>query len=328
MSDATVQVPAVGRVKKQYVIAGAALVAGIVGYAYWRAAQAPADLPAYTEEDVISDGVTDTAGGVAGGSANSGGTSVDNSTTPDTDAEWVQLSRDALAGVFDDAALSIALGRYIGRESLTAAQADMVRAAIGSIGYPPGGKYPIDTTTGSTPSALTEPKNLRQWSSPQGTAGPDFIALEWDAVPGATGYRVFRGLGENVGDSFDTKFYARGLEPNKSYSFVVKATANGKEGPASSKKTFKTKAYSFSKPSAPVVSGITRTSAKVTTRPMTGGKSYRWYLNGQLSNVTDAPTWTFSGLRPNTTYRVEVSVDHPNQGPSPRSSVKSFKTKK
>jgi len=328
VSEATVDVPAVGRVKKQYVIAAAALVAGIVGYAYWRAGQSAGDLPAYTDEDVISDGVTDTAGGVAGGSANSGGTSVDNSTSPDNDNEWVQFAREALAGVFDDAALSIALGKYIdpSRPGLTSAQADMVRAAIGSIGYPPGGKYPVNTSTGATPSALVEPKNLRQWNSPQGTAGPDFIAIQWDPVPGATGYRVFRGLGENVGDSFDTKFYARGLEPNKSYPFVVKATANGKEGPASSKKTFSTKKITWARPAQPsVVPGAT--TAKVTAKAVTGAKSYRWYLNGQLSNVTDGPTWTFTGLRRKTTYRVELAVDNPTQGPSPRSTPKSFKTK-
>lgn len=325
MSEATVDVPAVGRVKKQYVIAAAALVAGIVGYAYWRAGQAPADFPAYTDEDVVSDGVTDTAGGVAGGSANSGGLGVDNSTSPDTDAEWVQFAREALAGTFDDAALAVALGRYIGHETLTSAQADMVRAAIGSLGYPPGGKYPIDTVTGSTPSALTEPKNLRVIAKDTTS-----VTIAYDPVPGAALYRAYRsGASTNVGatDGGNHSIRISGLEPNREYSFQIAAdTIGGKPGPKSQPIKAKTAAITLAKPAKPSVSA-TATTAKVSTKAVSGARGYHWYLNGQLSNETDAPTWTFTGLKRGTTYRVNVAADTPTQGRGPKSDTTTFKTK-
>ncbi len=322
------QVPAVGRVKKTYVIAGAAVVAGIVGYAWWRRGQAPADIPAYTEEDVISDGIADTAGGVAGGSANSGGASHDGSTAPDTDAEWAQQANELLGGLFEPGALSVALGRYLTHQSLTSDQANMVRATIGQLGYPPGGQYPLDTSTGATPSALTEPKSLRLWSSPKGTTGTDWVAIEWNAVPGATDYRIYRGSGDSIGASTDTKHYVQGLRPGTSYTFTVAAVAGGKEGPRSAPLTVKTKTVSLTKPATPTVSAITRTSVKLTTSKVTGADYYRWYITGADNAVSDGPTVTVTGLKPNTSYSVTVRADTSTGAVGPESGRRTFRTKR
>jgi len=328
MSEATVEVPAVGRVKKQYVYVAAALVAGIVGFAYWRRSSAPVeDFPAYTDEDVISDGVTDTAGGAAGGSASSGGTGGgDSSTTPDSDSEWVMMAREALAGSFDDAALSIALGRYIGREGLSQAQQDMVRAAIGSIGYPPGGHYPITPDTAGSPSTFNEPTGLKATAKTTTS-----VTLSWNRVAGASGYSIFRSdLGsEPVGDSGDTVASVRGLEPNRTYVFTVAArTGAGATGPRSQPLTVKTEPVKLAKPSTPSVSGITRTSVKVSTGRVSGARDYHWYLNGRQTGGTDGPTYTITGLKPNTTYRVSVAADTPTPGTGPRSAERTFKTKR
>ena len=327
MSEATVQVPAVGRVKKQYVIAGALVVAGIVGYAYWRAGQAaPADFPAYTEEDVITDGVSDTAGGVAGGSANSGGGSTDGSTSPDTDAEWAAQAREALAGAFDMAAFSVALGKYLSQQPLTATEQNMVRAAIGAVGYPPGGRYPITSDTSGTPSTFNEPTGLKATA-----VGTTSVTLQWNKVTGASGYRIFRAdLGsEPTGDSGDTTAYQRGLEPNKSYTFQVAArTATGATGPKSQPITVKTQPVKLGKPATPSVSGVTRTSAKVSTRPVSGARDYHWYVNGRQVGGTDGPSFTLTGLKPNTTHRVTVAADTPTQGTGPQSAPRTFKTKR
>lgn len=327
-----VDVPAVGHVKKTYVIAGGALIAGIAGYAWWKASSANAagaDIPAYTEGDVAADGVTDTSGGAAGSSANSGGSNTNTSTTPDTDAEWVQQATEALSGSYDLAALSTALGRYITHVSLTTAQQDMVRAAIGIVGYPPGGQYAIMPDATPTPSALTEPKHVRLWSSPEGKTGSSFIALEWDAVSGASHYRIFRGLGENVGDSTDTKFYVRGLQPNTSYSFVVKALdASNKEGPASTKFTAKTTSVSLTKPAAPKVSSVTKSSAVLSTTALKGVRSYLWYINNVAHGHSDGPSYKVVGLRANTAYKASVKADNPTQAPGPVSGQTAFHTKK
>lgn len=326
MSDATVDVPKVGRIKKSYVYVGAAVVAGVVGYAYWRRAQTPVDIPAYTDADVVTDGVTDTAGGAPGGSANSGGASTDTSTTPDTDSEWVQQARESLSGTFDDAALSIALGRYIAHEGLSSPQQDMVRAAIGAIGYPPGGHYPLNSDLSPSPSTFGEPRNLKVTGTTSST-----VKLSWSGVTGASGYRIFRSdLGsEPIGDSGDTSFEARGLQPNRSYSFTVAArTATGAIGPRSAPATGKTAAVKLGRPSTPTVSGITRTSAVLKTGKVTGADHYIWYINGVQHGASDAPQYTVVSLKANTTYQVSVKADTITQSPGPESAKKSFKTRK
>lgn len=327
MSEATIDVPAVGRVKKQYVIAAGGLVVVVVGYAYWRAGQAPAeDIPAYTEGDVVTDGVTDTSGGAAGGSANSGGGRTDSSTTPDTDAEWSMQATEALAGEFEAGALSIALGRYVTHQGLNADQQNMVRAAIGKVGYPPGGQYPVTADTSGTPSTFNEPTGLKA-SAVTSTS----VTLEWSKVTGASGYRLFRSDlgGEPIGDSGDTKAYARGLQPNKSYTFTVAArTATGATGPKSQPLTVKTAAVKLTKPATPTVTGITKTTAKVTTKAVAGATGYKWEVNGVEHGASDAPTYTLRSLKANTTYKVSVRADTSNQGPGPESPVKTFKTKK
>lgn len=328
MSTATVDVPAVGRVKKQYVYVGGALVIGIVGYAYWqRSTAAPADIPAYTDADVTDEGVTDTAGGAAGGSANSGGLNVDNSTTPDTDPEWVMMARDALTGVYDDAALATALGRYITHQSLTSAQADMVRAAIGSLGYPPGGAYPLDTSTGSTPSTLAAPTNLRVMAHDSSS-----VTIAYDPVAGAEYYRAYRtGASTNVGSTDAGNHYIRisGLTPNTEYSFQIAAdTTSATPGPKSAPIKAKTDAVKLKAPATPTVSSITRSTAKVSTTKVSGATRYGWYVNGIAHGSSDAPSYTLKGLKGNTHYTVAVAADNGSQAPGPQSGKRSFTTKK
>jgi len=134
VSEGSVDVPAVGRVKKQYVYVAVALVAGIVGYAWWhRSTAAPTDVPAYGEGDVTADGIADTAGGRAGGSANSGGLAVNESGTPATDAEWARAATEVLQGGYDVGAIQAAIGRYLTHQSLSSDQEAIVRAAIGAL---------------------------------------------------------------------------------------------------------------------------------------------------------------------------------------------------
>lgn len=326
MSDATVQVPAIGRVKRQYVVAGAALVAGIAVYAYWQRAQAPVDYPAYDDTDVMTDGVTDTAGGVAGGSANSGGAATDSSTSPDSDAEWARQAREVLAGAFDDAALATALGKYITRQGLSAVEQNMVRAAIGSLGYPPGGAYEIKSDTSGSPSTFQEPTGLRavKVASTQ-------VDLSWNKVPGASGYRIYRAdLGdEPIGDSADTLFYARGLQPNRAYTFLVAArTGTGARGPKSQPLTVKTAAVKLGRPATPTVSKIGRTTVHVSTSKVPGAQYYRWYINGVAHGSSDGPSYDIQGLKPKTRYQVSVKADTTSQTPGPESGKRTFTTKK
>lgn len=328
MSTPTVDVPAVGRVKKQYVYVSGALIIGVVGYAYWaRSNSAPVDVPAYTEGDVTDQGVTDTSGGAAGASANSGGASHDNSTTPDTDAEWVQQANEALGGAFDSAALATALGKYITHQPMSSAEADMVRAAIGMVGYPPGGRYPIDTATGSNPSTLAAPTNLRVQAHDSGS-----ITIGFDPVAGAEYYRAYRsGASTNVGSTDAGNHFIRitGLEPNKEYSFQIAAdTTTASPGPKSAAIKAKTDPVKLSKPATPTVSSITRSSVHVSTGKVKGATRTAWYINGTAHGSSDGPSYTITGLKPNTHYTVAAAADNGTQAPGPQSGKRSFTTKR
>lgn len=324
MSESTVDVPAVGHVKRQYVYVGVALVAGIVGYAWWRNASAPATVPAYDESDLTTDGITDTAGGSAGGSANSGGLSVDTSTTPHTDAEWAQLANEGLAGSFDGAALATALGAYLTHQPLTGDQQAIVRAAIGLVGYPPGGHYELLTGGGSTPSALTEPKSVKQSGS---TATS--VTLTWTAVAGADSYRVYRsGVTSNIGASADNKITVGGLEPAHSYKVHVRALAGSKQGPPSLPVAVKTAGAKLKAPTS-LKATTTRTSVHLSWKPVAGADGYRVYRNGVASNVGASrdSSITVSGLKPHTKYTFSVAATAGNST-GPKSAGKSATTRK
>lgn len=325
MSEATVAVPAVGRVKKQYVYVGGAVVVGVVGYAYWRrSAAVPADIPAYTEEDVAADGVTATGGGAAGAPANSGGRVTDSSTSPDSDNEWVQQASEALAGVYDEGALSVALGRYITHEGLTAPQKEMVQAAIGRVGYPPGGHYPLTSDMSPSPSTFGEPRDLKATST-----ATTAVALSWSPVSGASGYHVFRSDVGIIGDASGTTFTAKGLEPNRSYTFTVAArTATGADGPHSAPLTRKTGPVTLAKPAVPTVSDVTKTSVKASVHAVAGATGYDWWLNGSPRGHSDGPSAMLTQLRAGTTYSVTVRADTANQSPGPFSAARKFTTKK
>lgn len=322
-----ITVPKLGKVKKKYVVVAGVGIVGYVGYAWWkRGSQAPADLPAYTEADVQADGVTNTAGGAAGGSANSGGGNTDSSTVPDTDQEWTQQAAAILGGSIDQQQVYAALGAYITHQPLTAAQESIVRSAVGALGYPPGGAYPITTGTGSEPSALGQVSGLTVVKHSTTT-----VDLAWSKVTGAPGYRVYRvGLGEEpVGDSGDTKWQGRGLAPNTTYQFQVAArSSTGAPGPKSAVVSVKTDPVKLTAPKSVKVSSVTRTSAHGSCGTVAGATSYRWYVNGSAAGASDHPTYTVGGLHPNSSYSLTVAADTTNQTPGPKSGAVRFKTKK
>lgn len=321
----TITLPVLGPTKATYVYAGGALVVGMVAYAWWTY-EPVTDIPAYDEEDV-SDAVTDEEGGASGGSANSGGADHDSSTTPDTDAEWTNQAVALLEGSYELREIDAALGRYIGQQTLTKLQAEIVRAAIARVGYPPGGNYPIREDVTPTPSALTEPKSLKVLARTSSS-----IQLGWSAVSGAAGYRVYRsGASENVAHSVDAKATVGGLQPGKSYTFHVRAMdAAGKTGPPSSKLTAKTSETKLTAPKNVRASDITSSSVQLSWSPVSGAiDGYRVYHDKSQQNVAasrDARA-RVGGLKSNTVYHFHVrAIAGPTTGP--KSSRVRVKTKK
>jgi len=128
---------------------------------------------------------------------------------------------------------TLALSKYIGEQALTNEEQALVGLAIAKLGPPPF--LPVnppnppttDPPTTNPPTnpppvaPLTAPTGLKEWGS-----GPfaHVVALQWNPVPGASYYRVYReGVAYNVGSSEDTKIQVGGLTKGKVYRWRVRA---------------------------------------------------------------------------------------------------------
>lgn len=327
----TINIPKVGPVKKVYVWGAIGVVGAYVAWRWYSAGAAAGDETTYATSDV-GEGVD--ASGVVGAGGASGNVQYAGSTTDgtsgdviDTNAEWTQAAVQFLANQGKDpVAVSEALGEFIDRRPLDDAEQSIARAAMAAFGQPPENR-PWTVIPQVGPTTMAAPANLRAWDKTTSTQ----VGFQWDPVPGAAHYRIYRAdLGsEPIGDSFDTKFWARGLTPNTTYRFQVAAISTlGKTGPKSSTYTGKTAQVSLAKPSTPSVSGITRSTVNVRTGAVKGAQYYRWYLNGKASGSSDTPAYTIRGLKANTTYKVTVRADTTNQTPGPESGARTFKTKR
>lgn len=265
----TIKLPGIGPVKTPYVVAGLAVTGGILGYAYYRrrnAPAAPSGSPAATDPGSTSD--------YAQASDASGYNTINPPTNQNywpygydiygnplpapthvpgasgvysTNADWANAAETALQnGGITLAVSTLALSRVLGGLTVTSAQRDIFLQAVGLLGTPPQG-YPtpiklVDTGTGppGTPpgSPPPAPTGLKSTGSTNHT-----VDLSWNAVTGATHYRAYRSdVGQNVGDSVDTKVRVGGLSPNHTYHFQIRAlNAAGKLGAPSASIAVKTK---------------------------------------------------------------------------------------
>jgi hypothetical protein len=253
MSEAAVEVPAVGRVKKQYLYAVGAGVAGYVGWRYYRASQGAAAAAAPPPESAGTIGA-DIGSGAGGYYDPNGANGIGGSSTVgdvlSTDQQWYAAAMLALEDAgYDTGAAAVALGKYLRTEPLTAAEQDMVKVALAAAGNPPSGAKAIVTGTPPSPSGLTAPQHLRAGGAPTAAA----IPLLWDPVSGASGYVVYRGAQQLVTVT-GTSYTVTGLAPATSYTHTVRATnTGGTLGPASIPFTTSTAATGVIRPPAPPV---------------------------------------------------------------------------
>lgn len=327
----TVSVPKIGKVKKVYFWGALGIVGVYVGWKWYSAntAGASEDVTYETSgvagDDVYSSGVVG-SGGVSGNTQYAGSTTDGTGTdTIDTNAEWTQTAVELLGNAGKDpATVYAALGEFLARRPLDDDEANIARAAMAAAGVPPEDR-PWTIIAQVSPTTMTAPANLRKWKDASTTR----VAVQWDPVPGALYYRLYAGSSnEPVGASSDTTAYVNG-NPNSTVSVRVAAVSTlGKTGPLSAAVAFKTAAVKLGTPRTPTVSGITKTSAKVSTGAVSGATGYNWYINGVAHGHSDAPAYTVVSLKANTTYRVSVAADTANQAPGKQSAAKSFKTKK
>jgi hypothetical protein len=334
----TVDVPGVGGVDKRVLLGVGGVAVVFIGWKYYQSRSAAAYDPS---QDAVDPGMEDpgTLPSVSGAVSpdNSYGlpdTSTSSGTdaygfTGKTNAQWTQYATTQLSQASDTwsyGTIVTALGQFIANKPLTTTQQQIVQAAIAVAGYPPEGSHVI--VPGGDTTITVAPKNLRAWD--QVTTSQ--VGMQWDAVAGATHYRVYRtDLGsEPVGDSADTKFAAKGLNPNTTYHFAVAAvTGSNQVGPKSNTYTAKTKPVSLKAPTGVKVGSIATTAATVSWAKVPGATAYRVYVNGNLRGSADGglSSTRITGLSRKTRYSVTVRADTTNQEPGPASKPVSFTTK-
>jgi hypothetical protein len=331
--DGTIDVPKVGPVKKIYVLGGAGALAAYVIYRYWMATQeveelgAPVD-PAFGEGEVLP--VVPGAYTPGGGGIPDGEETVKPPAPPADNAEWSRRAAEELAGMggMEYSAVVAALGAYLARKPLSTSQASIVQAAIAVMGYPPSGSFAI-----LEPPVIVPGGDTKITVAPGGfkatAIGTTTVDLTWTAVPGATGYRIYRGgVSQNVAASQDLIAQVGGLQPNKSYTFQVAAEGMGESstGPRSSTITVRTKPVVLKAPTGLKASPST-TSAVLSWTAVPGATYYRIYVNSIPRGAADTPTYKVIGLKSKTTYKIQVAADTTSNVPGPKSAALTVKTK-
>ena len=145
--------------------------------------------------------------------------------------------------------------------------------------------------------------------------------LTWNAVSGATSYKVYRATSQNgtyslLGTVTTTSYINTGAKDGVTYYYKVKAVNSAGESAYSNTVSGQSKSVT-PKPSAPVVKiGHSATSGKpqLTWKAVSGAASYRVYRattkNGAYSviNTTKALTYTNVGAALGTTYYYKVEA--------------------
>jgi len=178
--------------------------------------------------------------------------------------------------------------------------------------YTPGSVTTAPTEPVTVPSSTPfgAPTNLE---SPSSTATS--IDLTWTDVDDAAGYRIYYGIGSGtrtrveVGDV--TSRTLKGLKPNTAYTIDIAALrSDGTRSSYSPRITARTD--QLSAPTDLEVTQVTPTSVTLTWTKQAGVPRYRLYHgigSGTRTKVEvgDVGTTTITGLKPNTTYSVDIA---------------------
>jgi hypothetical protein len=240
-----VDVPIVGNVDDKWLYVGGALVAGIVGYAYFTRGKrgtldANAGDVAFGEQGEVYDAYGNLIG-QPGGTPGYVPPNIINSTmdvddreSPTTNAEWGRLARDELSlGGADPQAVTSAIGRFLARQPLSAVDAGLVREAIAVAGYPPeGGPWNVIEAAAPPPALPTPLPAAVTGFHAVGRSDATHVLLAWNPVPGATGYMIQYmgpgGLGPEWPEASNR--HNAYLAPG-SYSYAVWAVNSAGAGP-------------------------------------------------------------------------------------------------
>lgn len=168
----TVNVPAVGAVRKRYVYVAVVVLVAVLGYAYLRRRSSGS-------AEVLYDPSTGSVTGGAGyvnpdpQATQSGDPIIVDDSVIRTDAQWSQRVYDKLVGTggWEGHFVAVALGKYFGGELLTVQEVEVIRAGIGLEGPAPSNppiRMAVSTPIGDPPPVLVPMPPGRQRPAPNG----------------------------------------------------------------------------------------------------------------------------------------------------------------
>jgi len=184
MAADTIKLPGAGPVNRKVVLVAGAVGVGVVGYAWWtRKPEAiPEEVVTESELDAIGDERIPTTGVPYDPNIGAPTTGIT------TNAEWSQFATDRLNGLgYDPIAVGDALGKFLDKQPLTSAEANIARAAISQAGPPPqGGPWNVLTQAPVASVGMLAPiltSTLPVWRN-----GAWEYTISWAPVAGATRY--------------------------------------------------------------------------------------------------------------------------------------------
>jgi hypothetical protein len=184
----TVKLPGIKKPipKTAVYVAGAGAV-GIVGYAWF--SKGRSDFAA--QQAAIDDAIP---GPVAEPTDDPGFDVIGGGGPPKTNADWNELAVTRLMNIGIDAiAAQAAIGKFLARRSLTAAEASLVEQAIAAAGFPPENQ-PWVIIRATVPGPVTPPPTTTKVPAAPRNMGvlpkaPGRVGIAWPKVTGATKYR-------------------------------------------------------------------------------------------------------------------------------------------
>jgi len=151
----TIKLPAIGPVKRQWVYIGGALIIGFVGYAWFnRSKEAPPAEAPLTEEEIPLD--REPPSTVVGEES----FEIGDVEVISNNAQWATAAISRLSDIgYDPISASVAVGKFLSRQSLSVTEREMIQGALGFLGPPPqGGPWSvIDAVPSPTPTPTPTP---------------------------------------------------------------------------------------------------------------------------------------------------------------------------
>jgi len=166
----TIDVPGVGPVERKWVYIVGAGAAGIVAYAYWKRRQSSAAPTLDTTTGSL--GADSSFANPNPGASGSDSVDVTSGTAVTTNEQWAAKVAEGLDLLYDSQFVALVLGKYLGRQPLTAEEADLIRTAWALYGHPPAPDVALVLTgTGPAPGG-TPPPSSPPPSSPPPSSPP------------------------------------------------------------------------------------------------------------------------------------------------------------